>query len=159
MWPVAVTFVAAMALDVVLLPNFLDPLRPPLPALILIYWTMMRPDRIGVGVGFLLGICLDILHGQLLGQNALALSCVAYLTWKFHLQIRIFPLWQLTMTVLALLVVGGLLQFLVEGIAGLVPAGIARWIQILSGTLVWPLLLGIMDRLRMQIEYRESTFN
>lgn len=156
-WPVAVAFVAAIALEVVPLPDFLQPVRPPLPVMLLIYWAMMWPERFGLGIAFIVGICLDILHGQLLGQNALALCVVTYLTLRFHLQIRIFPLWQLTMTVFALMTVGAFLQLLIEGIAGLPPAGLARWSRVLSGTLIWPLLLGVMDRLRMQVEHREST--
>ena len=158
-WPVLVTFVAAIALEVMPLPELLQPVRPPLPEMVLIYWVMMWPERFGMGTAFILGLCLDILHGQLLGQNALALSVVAYITLRFHLQIRIFPLWQLTMTVFALLTIGALTQFLIEGIAGLSMIGLARWSRVLTGTLIWPLVMGIMDRLRMQIEYRESTFD
>jgi rod shape-determining protein MreD len=158
-WPVIVTFVAAIALEVIPLPELLQPVRPPLPVLVLIYWVMMWPERFGFTAAIILGLCLDILHGQLLGQNALVLAVVTYTTLRFHLQIRIFPLWQLTMTIFALLTIGALLQFLIEGIAGLSMAGFARWSRVLSGTLLWPLVLGVMDRLRMQVEYRESTFN
>ena len=157
-WPVVVAFIAAIALEVVPLPDFLQPVRPPLPAMVLIYWAMMWPERFGLIAAFTLGICLDILHGQLLGQNALALCVVAYLTLRFHLQIRIFPLWQLTITIFALLTVGAFLELMIEGIAGLPSAGLDRWSRVLSGTLFWPLLLGVMDRLRMQVEHRESKF-
>jgi rod shape-determining protein MreD len=158
-WPVLVAFVAAIALDMMPLPELLQPARPPLPEMVLIYWVMMWPERFGVGTAFIIGLCLDILHGQLLGQNALSLSVVAYITLRFHLQIRIFPLWQLTMTIFALLAIGALVKFLIEGIAGLSMLGLARWGQVLAGVLLWPLLMGVMDRLRMQIEYRESTFD
>lgn len=158
-WPVFVAFVAAIALEVVPLPGALQPVRPPLPAMVLIYWAMMWPQRFGLGTAFIMGLCLDILHGQLLGQNALALSVVTYLTLRFHLQIRIFPLWQLTMTVFALLTIQAFLQFMIEGLAGLDPGGFARWSRVLSGAIFWPLVLGIMDRLRMQVENRDSSFS
>jgi len=158
-WPVMVAFIAAIALEVVPLPDGLQPFRPPLPAMVLIYWAMMWPQRFGLGTAFIIGICLDILHGQLLGQNALCLSVIAYLTVRFHLQIRIFPLWQLTMTVFALLSIEALLQFLIEGVAGLETGSLARVTRVLSGTLLWPLLLGIMDRLRIQAENRDPSFN
>jgi rod shape-determining protein MreD len=158
-WPVYVAFLAAIALEIMPLPAILEPVRPPLPAMVMIYWALMWPERFGLGTAFLIGICLDILHGQLLGQNALALSVVTYLCLRFHLQIRIFPLWQLTMTIFALLFVGAFLDLLIEGIAGFAPAGPARWTRIIAGTLTWPLVLGLMDRLRMQVQYRESSFN
>ena len=158
-WPVLVAFIAALALEITPLPGFLEPVRPPLPAMVLIYWVMMWPERFGIFTAFIMGLCIDILHGQILGQNALALAVVTYITLRFHLQIRIFPLWQLTMTVFALLVIGSFIQFLIEGIAGLASTGFSLWVRVLSGTLFWPLLLGVMDRLRMQIEYRESSFD
>jgi len=158
-WPVTLTFILAIAFEVMPLPEALQAFRPPLVMMILIYWTMMWPQRIGVGIAFCIGICLDILHGQLLGQNALALIVVTYLTLRFHLQIRIFPLWQLTMTVFALLTFNALLQLLVEGLAGLSPSGFMRWTQVLTGTLLWPFVMGAMDRLRMTVELRRSNFN
>ena len=158
-WPVTLTFILAIAFEVMPLPEALQAFRPPLVMMILIYWTMMWPQRVGVGIAFCIGICLDILHGQLLGQNALALIVVTNLTLRFHLQIRIFPLWQLTMTVFALLTFNALLQLLVEGLAGLSPSGFMRWTQVLTGTLLWPFVMGAMDRLRMTVELRRSNFN
>ncbi len=158
-WPVVGAFFGAVALEIVALPDALQPFRPPFVAMILIYWTMMWPERVGVTIAFFLGIALDLLHGQLLGQNALALSTVTYLTWRFHLQIRIFPLWQLTMTVLALLLIDAFLQWLVDGIAGIPSAGWIRGVQALTGAILWPLAMGVMDRLRQQVEHRSPNFN
>ena len=121
---VIVAFVAAIALEVVPLPVSIQPFRPPLPAMVLIYWAMMWPHRFGLGTAFVIGICLDILHGQLLGQNALALCVVTYLTLRFHLQIRIFPLWQLTSAVFALLMVQAAILYLIDGLAGTDSGGI-----------------------------------
>lgn len=157
-WPVLVAFVAAVAMDILPLPDALQPFRPPFAVLVLIYWTMMWPERFGLATAVILGLGLDILHGQLLGQNALVLSVVSYLTLRFHLQIRIFPLWQLTVTIFALLTIGALLQFVIEGIAGFSLGSYSRWIRVLSGTLIWPLVLGVMDRLRIQVEHREASF-
>lgn len=157
-WPAAVTFLAAIAIEIVPLPDALQPVRPPLATMALIYWVLMRPERFGLLLGFTLGIMLDILHGQLLGQNALALSVVSYITLRFHLQIRIFPLWQMSMTVLALLTLVASIQFVVEGIAGFGTLGLGRWPQVLTGTLLWPPVMALLDRVRMQSESPSSQF-
>lgn len=119
---------------------------------------MPRPRVFGVGSAWILGILLDILQGDLLGQNALALAIMGYLTLRFHLQIRIFPLWQLTMTVFALLVVNGFILFWIDGVAGNPSAGFARWTQVLAGGIIWPPCMAIMDRIRDRIENRDPTF-
>ncbi len=155
-WPALVTFVTAIAIEIMPLPEMLQPLRPPLPAMVLIYWTLMWPERFGLLTAFLLGIVLDILHGHLLGQNALALAVVTYLTVRFHLQIRIFPLWQMTVTVLALLTLAVALLFVVEGMAGFGSAGLGRWPRVLVGAALWPLVMALLDRVRLQSETRSS---
>lgn len=157
-WPAAVTFIAAVALEITPLPELLQGIRPPLTAMVLIYWVLMRPERFGLLTAFALGIVLDILHGQLLGQNALALAVVTYITLRFHLQIRIFPLWQMTMTVLALLTMVASIQFVVEGIAGFGTLGLGRWSQVLTGALLWPPVMALLDRVRMQSEAPPSHF-
>ena len=157
-WPIWVVLLAAISLEVLPLPQFTDSLRPPFAAIAVIYWTMMWPRRFGLGATFIVGLVLDVLHGALLGQNALALSIVAYLTLRFHLQIRIFPMWQLTMTVFALLTINAFIQFWIDGVAGVASAGISRWTQVMVGAVLWPPLMAVMDRVRVQIETRNTTF-
>ncbi|MEE4184755.1 MAG: rod shape-determining protein MreD [Gammaproteobacteria bacterium] len=157
-WPAVVALLVAVALEVAPLPAVLQPLRPPLPAMVLVYWTMMWPERFGLLTAFVVGLSLDILHGQLLGENAFALCVVTYMTLRFHLQIRIFPLWQLTMTVFALLTLNAFLQVLVEGVAGLGTLGLRQWPRVISGTLVWPVLMGMLDRVRVQNESSRGSY-
>ena len=96
----------------------------------IIYWAMMWPRMCGILTAFIAGLMLDLLCGSLLGQHALALSVVAYLTLRFHLQIRIFPLWQLTVTAFMLMAIDAFLVFWADGIAGYPSGGIARWTQV-----------------------------
>lgn len=158
-WPAVLCFSLAVVLEVMPLPGPLEAMKPPFAAMVMIYWSLMWPERVGLFIALVLGLCMDILHGQLLGQNALALLVITYLVLRFHLQIRIFPLWQITMAVFALLLIYGLLQVLVEGIAGLAPTGYLRWTQIVSGTVLWPVLMGAMDRLRLRADYRKPNIN
>ena len=158
-WPAFIALGVALGLEILPLPGALQALRPPFVAMVLIYWIMMWPQRIGLGTAFLLGVALDILHGQLLGQNALALTVLGFLTLNFHLQIRIFPLWQLTVTVLALLAVDALIRFLIDGFTGAPQAGFGPWVRVLIGTLIWPLVMAVLDRVRMSAETRPSDFD
>ena len=157
-WPVWVILVAMTGLASVPLPDVITPLRPPLAAMAIIYWTMMWPRVFGLGSAWLVGLILDVLYGDLLGQHALALSVVAYLTMKFHLQIRIFPLWQLTATVFSLLAIEAFILFWIDGVAGNPPAGITRWTQVLAGAILWPVVMALMDRVRERLEHRDTTF-
>ncbi len=157
-WPVWVILVVATGLVSVPLPDVLTPFRPPWATMAVIYWIMMWPRAFGPVAAWFIGLMLDVLQGELLGQHALALTVVGYLTLRFHLQIRIFPLWQLTATVFALLAIEAFILFWIDGVAGNPPVGLARWTQVLTGAVLWPPVMAIMDRARERIEYRDPTF-
>ena len=157
-WPVWIVLLLSVAFVSVPMPDVLTPFRPPWAAIAMIYWIMMWPRVFGVGSAWIVGLLLDILQGDLLGQNALAMSVIGYLTLRFHLQIRIFPLWQLTSTVFALLLIDALIQVVIEGYAGAPVGGLQRWTPVIGGTLVWPVVMAVMDRLRLQLESRGVSF-
>ncbi|MGI9343678.1 MAG: rod shape-determining protein MreD [Gammaproteobacteria bacterium] len=157
-WPAWVMLIASAALVSVPLPDYMTPFRPPWATMVVIYWIMMWPRAFGLGTAWLVGLLLDILQGELLGQHALALTVVGYLTLRFHLQIRIFPLWQLTATVFALMAIDAFILFWIDGVAGNPPVGLARWTQVLMGAILWPIVMAIMDRVRERIGRRDPTF-
>lgn len=152
------TIVVAVALAIVPLPAVLEPFRPPWVTMVLIYWCMMWPRLCGVLTAFIAGLMLDVLFGSLLGQHALSLSVVAYLTQRFHLQIRIFPLWQLTMTAFVLLAVDAFFIFWIDGIAGYAGGNLARWTQVLAGGVIWAPLMALLDTIRLRAENRSRGF-
>jgi rod shape-determining protein MreD len=123
-----------------------------------IYWGMMWPRLCGILTAFFVGIVLDVLSGSLLGQNALALSIVSYLTVRFHLQIRIFPLWQLTVTAFVLMAIDAFLVFWANGIAGFPTGGLARWSQVIAGGVAWAPTMAVLDNLRLRAENRSQRF-
>lgn len=157
-WQAWLALLIAAALVVIPLPDALTPYRPPWATLAVIYWIMMWPRVFGMGSAWLIGLILDILQGELLGQHALSLTVVAYLTLRFHLQIRIFPLWQLTGTVFGFLAIEAFILFWIDGVAGNPPIGFARWTQVLTGAILWPVVMAIMDRIRERVETSDPTF-
>lgn len=159
LWPVWLALLIAAMLELVPLPGILGALGPPWTAMLVIYWALMWPGRFGVGSAFLAGLLLDLLHGSLLGQHALSLSVMSWLVLRFHLQIRIFPLWQLTVTVFFLLCIEAFLRLWIDGMTGDGRSGVARWAPVLTGFLLWPLAMALLDRLRERLERRESRFS
>ncbi|HDN69117.1 MAG TPA: rod shape-determining protein MreD, partial [Gammaproteobacteria bacterium] len=71
------TFIIALLLTVIPLPDSMRYLRPDWVGLVLIYWCMALPDRIGVTTGWFAGLMVDMLTGTLLGQHALSLTIIA----------------------------------------------------------------------------------
>lgn len=132
------TLLAGYLLTLMPMPEWASAYRPQWVALILIYWCMALPERIGVGVGFATGLLLDVLTGTLLGQYALGLSVVAYLALKLHLRVRVMPLRQQVFTISILLVVERLLALWTTGAAGYPTPSLLYWITPLISMLLWP---------------------
>lgn len=71
---ILLSFILAFLLTVLPLPDWARFYRPQWSTLVLIYWTLASPYRVGVGIGWATGIVIDVITGTLLGQHALALS-------------------------------------------------------------------------------------
>jgi rod shape-determining protein MreD len=127
-------------LAIVPLPDALAPFRPDFVAVVLVHWALTAPRRFSLMTAFWMGIALDVLTGSLLGQNALALVVVVYLAERFHLQLRVFPVLQLAVTVLVLLLVYEFVLFWIDGVAQRTVPLLERWAPALTGTIVWLLL-------------------
>lgn len=158
LWPVWFVMLVALAAELLALPAWLQPLRPAWVTLAVVYWCLMWPGRFGVVSAFLVGLVVDVAHGSLLGQHALALAMVAYVVLRFHLQMRVFPLWQLTLSVFALLFLEAFLLWWIDGVAGRAEFGPGRWGPVLAGGVFWPVLMALMDRIRERLERRDSSF-
>lgn len=152
--PVVVTILIALMLTMMPLPAAVDRFRPDWIALIMIFWAISVPASYGVGIAWFLGIVLDVTQGTLLGQHALALCVIAFVTVRFHLLMRVFPLLQLTATVFALLALYQFLLFWINGVAGISAPASVYWGPVISGTVLWPLLYTFLSSVRYRVQMR-----
>ena len=88
------TFLVGMILLILPLPDWVRIYRPDWVALILIYWSMALPKRVGLWSALIIGLLVDSLLGTLLGQHALALVVITYLNLNVYLRIRVLSLVQ-----------------------------------------------------------------
>jgi rod shape-determining protein MreD len=142
---ITVTVVLALIFAIVRLPEVLEPARPELLLLLVIYWSLSAPRIAGLMFAWLCGLAIDLLAGPILGQHALAFLLVAFLTHKFQLRMRIFPIWHQTLTVFMLLALYEFLVFWIDGIIGPAITTWMRWLPVLTSTLLWPLLVAVLD--------------
>lgn len=149
--PILATLIGAMMLEIVPLPAWIEPMRPEWLALTIMYWAMYVPQRIGVGAAWASGLVLDTLTGALLGQYALVFTVLAFMTRKFHLRIRLFPISQQIVTVAILIAVMEFLIFWVDGVSGAPTDNPRRWIPILSSALLWPVVSSMLNRVRRRV--------
>ena len=142
--PIIISIVIALMLAIAPMPGWADTFRPAWVVLTLIYWSMSFPSNYSVGAAWISGLVLDVAQGTLLSQHALALSIVIYVTVKFHLQLRQFPLLQLMATVFALLALYQFILFWINGVVGISGPAITYWGPVIAGTIVWPLVSALL---------------
>jgi rod shape-determining protein MreD len=140
--PFILTIVAALALTIVPLPRAVEPFRPDWVALTMIFWGFSLPRSYSVGIAWMVGL------------HALALTAVVFMTVRFHLLMRVFPLLQLSATVFALLGLYQFLLFWINGVADVRTSAITYWAPVVSGFLVWPLLYNFLTGIRYRVELR-----
>lgn len=143
--PVYVTILVSMMLAITPLPESVQWLRPDFVALTLIYWSMMQPRHFSIGTAWVTGILIDVMQGTLLGQHAMTLAIIVFITIQFHLRIRVFPTWQKTATVLALIALGQFMLFWTNGVIGLSTSAGDYLGPVLSSTLLWPVVAGLLN--------------
>lgn len=150
-WPVILSLLAALSLEVTPLPADLAQWRPPWLALVAIYWALAYPRRYGLAVAWISGLVLDVLKGGVLGQHALAMTVAVWLALRFHLRLRVFPVWQQTAAVVALVAAHQFLVFWVDGVTGEAALSWQRLSPTLAALAGWPVVLLVLDRLRQHL--------
>lgn len=135
---IVLSFVVALMLTALPMPEWAILWRPAWVALVLIYWCMALPGRTGVLVGWSVGMLLDVMAGTLLGQHALALAVIAFIAHKMHRQVRVLPVWQQGLTVFALVFVFQALVMWINGIQGIPVTISAHLAAPLVSMLLWP---------------------
>ncbi|WP_040230986.1 rod shape-determining protein MreD, partial [Xanthomonas citri] len=93
-WILPASIFIALVLGLLPLPMVVQPLRPYWLALVLAYWVIEEPDRVGLGLAFVAGVLADLLYGGLLGEQALRLVIMTFILQRFRARMRFFPVSQ-----------------------------------------------------------------
>ena len=101
-WVILLSFLVAYLLAIVPFPEWAMHYRPQWVMLVLIYWVMALPYRVGIGSAWMAGIFTDILEGSMLGIHAFTFAILAYITLSLHQRVRLFSSWQQSGIILAL---------------------------------------------------------
>lgn len=113
-----ILFSLALALMFNFLPTAHWPGVPDWLALVLTFWCIREPRYAGMGWAFVLGLCMDVADGAVLGQHGFAYVLLAYVATRQARRILWFPLLQQALQVLPMLVGAQCIQLLLRLLAG-----------------------------------------
>ncbi|MDB5776607.1 MAG: rod shape-determining protein MreD [Herbaspirillum sp.] len=133
---IVVSLVAAFLLN--LLPTGQILGVPDFVALVLVFWSIHEPRKIGISIAFVMGLLMDIHQATLLGENALAYTLLSYFAIMIHRRVLWFPAPRQALHILPLLLVAQVVQSVVRL---LVSGKFPHWyyfVESFVAALLWP---------------------
>jgi len=153
-WAVAISTFLALVLMLIQLPQSLFHFWPDWIAIVVIYWSLTEPDRIGPFVGFIIGTLLEVLFVRTFGILGLGLATLVFIVNSTHQQLRALSPWQ-QMLLIGLLV--GLFKLVTGWFSGLVSnfeITTQYWYSLVGDMLVWPFVTILLHELRRVLRVR-----
>ena len=148
-WLLPLSVFAALLLGLLPLTPLLQPLRPYWLALVVAFWVLEEPERVGLGYAFLVGVIADLVYGTLLGEQALRLVIMSFILQRFRARLRFFPLWQQALAIGGLLLNDRVVSAAVHVALGAPTLPWMFWWAPLLGMLLWPPVFLLLDTLRL----------
>jgi len=148
-WVLPVSLLVALLLGLLPLPPMLQPLRPYWLALVVAYWVIEDPNRVGLGFAFLVGLLADLSFGSLFGEQALRLLVMAFILQRFRARLRFFPLSQQALAIGGLLLNDRIIVAAVQIVLGKPSLPTMFWLAPLAGMVLWAPVFLLLDALRL----------
>jgi rod shape-determining protein MreD len=113
---------------------------PDVLAIVVVFWNVHQPRRVGLLLPFVLGLALDVHESALLGQNALSYVVLSSMALAIQRRLLWFPLREQALQILPLFIVAALVEWATRLI---VQDAWPHWSQVLAPFLqaaLWPLV-------------------
>lgn len=114
--------------------------KPDFLALMLSYWCIHQPRRVGFLAACLLGLVMDVADGVRLGEHALAYSALAYAALLIHRRVAMLGIVQQFLYVLGMLLSVRLISLVVRVAAGADLIGWGYFAGAFTGAALWPIV-------------------
>jgi rod shape-determining protein MreD len=132
------SLIAALLLD--MLPLGRVPWMPDFLALVLVFWNVHQPQRVGIGLAFMFGLGVDVHQSALLGQHALSYTALSFFATMIHRRLLWFTVPSQALQVLPLFALAHGLEIVIRMISG---GNFPGWMLLLAPvaeSLLWPVV-------------------
>jgi len=117
---------------------------PDLLALVIVFWGVHQPARVGIGAAFVFGLCMDVHQSSMLGQHALSYTTLGFFAITIHRRLLWYPVLSQALQVLPLFALSQLIEVVTRMIGGGVFPG---WTVLVSPAIeaaLWPLVTALL---------------
>jgi rod shape-determining protein MreD len=132
----------ALAVLLVQLPwsGWILTIRPDFVLVVMLFWVLHQPARIGFGTAFVLGLLADFQDGAVFGQHAIAYVIGVYLVLFLRLRLLQFDPVRQAAQLFPILLATQLVVLLVGWLAVKPPSGLTLLLPVFTSTLLWYLI-------------------
>lgn len=145
---IILSILAALLLSVMPMPDPVSLGRPMWLAMVLAYWVMALPHRVGLLTAWLAGLVSDVLFGQLFGQNALVMTVVVWMVLLLYQRIRRFPLWQQSLVMLPVFGIAQMVLLWLNSLSGNRPPTLLFLLPAVVSAVLWPWVFSLLRGVR-----------
>jgi rod shape-determining protein MreD len=137
---ILLTLIAGLLLNLLPWHGLALSFRPDFVALVLLFWAIREPRKLGFAAAWIAGLLMDVGDGVILGQHAFAYTLGVYVAIMLHRRIQRFTLWQQAAHVLLLLLLLQTTMLVIRLFGGGVFPGPGYFLSCLTGAMLWPAL-------------------
>lgn len=130
------SLIAALLLN--MLPLGRTPWMPDFLALVLVFWNVHQPLRVGIGVAFLFGLGMDVHQTSMLGQHALSYSALSFFAALIQRRLLWFKVPSQALQVLPLFAAAHGVELLIRMLGGGIFPGWILLVAPLLEAVLWP---------------------
>jgi rod shape-determining protein MreD len=109
-------------------------------ALVLVFWNVHQPQRIGIGLAFMFGLGMDVHQSALLGQHALAYTSLSFFATMIHRRLLWFTVPSQALQLIPLFLVAQGVETIIRMLSGNIFPGWALFLGPLAAALLWPVV-------------------
>lgn len=117
---------------------------PDFVALVLVFWSIHQPRKVGIGIAFFMGLLMDVHDATLLGENALSYTLLSYFAIMIHRRVLWFKVLTQAAHVLPLLLLMQCVQLVIRV---LVSGNFPGWLffaESFVSAAMWPVVTMIL---------------
>jgi rod shape-determining protein MreD len=132
------SLIIALLLD--MLPLGRVPWMPDFLALVLVFWNVHQPQRVGIGLAFMFGLGMDVHQSALLGQHALAYTALSFFATMIHRRLLWFTVPSQALQVLPMFAAAHGVEIVIRMSSGGIFPGWTLLLAPLAESMLWPVV-------------------
>ncbi len=113
---------------------------PDFVALVLVFWSIHQPRKVGIGIAFFMGLLMDVHDATLLGENALSYTLLSYFAIMIHRRVLWFPPGTQALHLLPLFLLMQAVEMVIRWLISQQFPGWFYFAESLAAVVLWPVV-------------------